>query len=93
MLSKFKNSPKTISFLVCNNDCQDTMLSRKIDKLCEKVDLKKSSKNVIIPLKTVKSFQGKIQVMKYLHHPEMGHYLEAEFFLKAKIENNNLILG
>jgi len=34
-----------------------------------------------------------VQVLKYMHNPDMGHFLEAEFLLNAKVENNSLIIG
>ena len=92
LLNKFKSSSKTISFDNIETNCKDRVLDRKICSLLKDKNLTASSK-ITIPLKTVKQFNGKIQVLKYLHNKDMGHFLEAEIFLNARVENNSLIIG
>jgi len=71
---------------------KDRVLDRKICSLLKDKKLTAKSK-IKIPLKTVKSFVGQIKVLKYMHNPDLGHFLEAEFLLNAKVEDNNLIIG
>ena len=89
---KFKASSKTISFDDIKTNCKDRVLDRKICSLLKDKKLTAKSK-IKIPLKTVKSFVGQIKVLKYMHNPDLGHFLEAEFLLNAKVEDNNLIIG
>jgi hypothetical protein len=91
-LENFKASPTTTRFDLIQSDCEDRMLNRKIRTLLKGSDLNTESK-MKIPLKTTKHFDGKIQVLKYLHNEDMGHLLESEIFLQAKIENNTLVIG
>lgn len=91
-LKKFKDSPITTRFDLIQSDCKDPVLNRKIRQLLKGSNLNSESK-IKIQLKTTKHFDGKIQVLKYLHNEDMGHYLESEIFLQAKIEDNYLVVG
>jgi hypothetical protein len=46
-----------------------------------------------VPISSKKNQAFRLQVLQYLHNPDLGHYLEDEFYLDARLEDNQLVVG
>jgi hypothetical protein len=67
----------------------NTALYNKIKKAVGDVEVKKGAE---FALKS-KDTQGKIQIQRFMHNAEYGHYLEKELMTTFKIVGNKLIIG
>jgi hypothetical protein len=91
-LNQFKSDSKTISFDYVSNDCSDRGLSKRIDRLLANIKLTRDSR-LSVPISSKKNQAFRLQVLQYLHNPDLGHYLEDEFYLDARLEDNQLVVG